>query len=55
MKKALITGIIVQVGSYLAEFLLKKDYTAHGIKRRFYLNNKDRIDHFCQDFYAKKS
>ena len=50
MKKiALITGITGQDGAYLAEFLLKKDYVVHGIKRRASLFNTDRIDHLYQD------
>jgi GDPmannose 4,6-dehydratase len=49
MKKALITGITGQDGSYLAEFLLKKKYEVHGIKRRTSLINTDRIDHLYQD------
>src|SRR6056300_1319325 len=49
MKKALITGITGQDGSYLAEFLLKKGYEVHGIKRRTSLINTDRIDHLFQD------
>jgi len=48
-KVALITGITGQDGSYLAEFLLKKGYTVHGIKRRSSLFNTDRIDHLYQD------
>jgi GDPmannose 4,6-dehydratase len=48
-KIALITGITGQDGSYLAEFLLKKDYIVHGIKRRTSLFNTDRIDHLYQD------
>jgi GDPmannose 4,6-dehydratase len=48
-KKALITGITGQDGAYLAEFLLKKDYEIHGIKRRASLFNTDRIDHLYQD------
>jgi len=48
-KKALITGITGQDGSYLAEFLLKKGYEVHGIKRRASLFNTDRIDHLYQD------
>ena len=51
MKKALITGITGQDGSYLAEFLLNKDYEVHGIKRRTSLINTDRIDHIYQDPY----
>ena len=49
MKKALITGVTGQDGSYLAEFLLSKDYDVHGIKRRTSLINTDRIDHLYQD------
>lgn len=48
-KSALITGITGQDGAYLAEFLLKKGYTVHGIKRRSSLFNTDRIDHLYQD------
>lgn len=48
-KVALITGITGQDGSYLAEFLLKKGYTVHGIKRRSSLFNTDRIDHLYED------
>jgi GDPmannose 4,6-dehydratase len=48
-KIALITGITGQDGSYLAEFLLKKNYVVHGIKRRTSLFNTDRIDHLYQD------
>ena len=48
-KIALITGITGQDGSYLAEFLLKKDYIVHGVKRRTSLLNTDRIDHLYQD------
>ncbi|WP_457608466.1 GDP-mannose 4,6-dehydratase [Nitratifractor sp.] len=48
-KRALITGITGQDGSYLAEFLLKKGYIVHGIKRRASLFNTDRIDHLIQD------
>jgi GDPmannose 4,6-dehydratase len=49
MKKALITGITGQDGSYLAEFLLAKGYEVHGIKRRTSLINTARIDHLYQD------
>ena len=49
MKKALITGITGQDGAYLAEFLLKKGYEVHGIKRRASLFNTQRIDHFYED------
>ncbi len=48
-KVALITGITGQDGSYLAEFLLKKGYIVHGVKRRTSLFNTDRIDHLYQD------
>ena len=48
-KVALITGITGQDGAYLAEFLLKKDYTVHGLKRRTSLFNTDRIDHIYED------
>ncbi|MCX6279561.1 MAG: GDP-mannose 4,6-dehydratase [Bacteroidetes bacterium] len=48
-KTALITGITGQDGAYLAEFLLKKGYMVHGIKRRSSLFNTDRIDHLYQD------
>lgn len=52
-KVALITGITGQDGSYLAEFLLKKGYEVHGIKRRSSLFNTDRIDHLYQDPHEK--
>ena len=52
-KVALITGITGQDGSYLAEFLLEKGYSVHGIKRRASLFNTDRIDHIYQDPHAK--
>ena len=48
-KVALITGITGQDGSYLAEFLLKKGYVVHGMKRRSSLFNTDRIDHLYED------
>lgn len=48
-KKALITGVTGQDGSYLAKFLLEKGYEVHGIKRRTSLFNTDRIDHLYQD------
>ncbi len=48
-KVALITGITGQDGSYLAEFLLEKGYTVHGIKRRASLFNTQRVDHIYQD------
>ena len=49
MKKALITGVTGQDGSYLAEFLLEKGYEVHGIKRRSSSFNTERIDHLYQD------
>lgn len=52
-KTALITGITGQDGAYLAEFLLKKGYIVHGIKRRSSLFNTDRIDHLYQDPHEK--
>ncbi|WP_029035337.1 GDP-mannose 4,6-dehydratase [Salinimicrobium terrae] len=48
-KTALITGVTGQDGAYLSEFLLKKDYIVHGIKRRSSMFNTDRIDHLYQD------
>lgn len=48
-KVALITGITGQDGAYLAEFLLKKGYTVHGLKRRTSLFNTDRVDHIYED------
>ena len=48
-KVALITGITGQDGSYLAEFLLEKDYEVHGLKRRSSSFNTSRIDHLYQD------
>ncbi len=53
IKKALITGVTGQDGSYLSEFLLKKGYEVHGIKRRTSLINTDRIDHLYQDPHEK--
>ncbi len=52
MKRALITGITGQDGSYLAEFLLEKGYEVHGIKRRASLFNTGRIDHIFEDPHA---
>ena len=49
MKKALITGITGQDGAYLSEFLLRKGYEVHGIKRRSSLFNTGRIDHLYED------
>ncbi len=53
MKKALITGITGQDGSYLAEFLLEKGYEVHGIKRRSSSFNTERIDHLYEDPHQK--
>jgi GDPmannose 4,6-dehydratase len=53
MKKALITGVTGQDGSYLAELLLSKGYEVHGIKRRASLFNTERIDHIYQDPHAE--
>jgi len=53
MKKALITGITGQDGAYLADFLLKKGYEVHGIKRRASSFNTHRIDHLYQDPHEK--
>ena len=49
MKKALITGVTGQDGAYLAEFLLKKGYEVHGIKRRASSFNTHRVDHLYKD------
>jgi len=49
MKIALVTGVTGQDGAYLSEFLLKKGYIVHGLKRRASLFNTDRIDHLYQD------
>ena len=55
MKSAIIFGITGQDGSYLAEFLLKKGYEIHGVKRRSSINNTERIDHIYQHYpYEKK-
>ena len=53
MKVALVTGVTGQDGAYLAEFLLKKGYMVHGIKRRSSLFNTDRIDHLYLDPHEK--
>src|SRR5690348_15445271 len=53
MKRALITGITGQDGSYLAEFLIKKGYEVYGIIRRSSSFNTDRIDHLYQDPHEK--
>ena len=49
MKKALITGVTGQDGAYLAEFLIKKGYQVHGIKRRASMFNTARVDHLYQE------
>ena len=54
MKKALITGVTGQDGSYLAEFLLGKGYQVHGIKRRASLFNTQRVDHIYEDPHVDK-
>jgi GDPmannose 4,6-dehydratase len=54
MRKALVTGITGQDGAYLAEFLLKKGYEVHGIKRRSSLFNTQRIDHLYQDPHSEQ-
>ena len=54
IKKALITGITGQDGSYLAELLLEKGYEVHGIKRRSSSFNTERIDHLYQDPHLEK-
>lgn len=53
MKKALVTGITGQDGSFLAELLISKGYEVHGIKRRTSLINTDRVDHLYQDPHEK--
>ncbi|RRQ49052.1 GDP-mannose 4,6-dehydratase [Maribacter algicola] len=53
-KVALITGVTGQDGAYLSEFLLKKGYIVHGLKRRSSLFNTDRIDHLYQDPHEKQ-
>ena len=55
MRKALITGVTGQDGSYLAEFLLEKGYEVHGIKRRASSLNTQRIDHIYQDPHEKNT
>jgi GDPmannose 4,6-dehydratase len=55
IKTALITGITGQDGAYLAEFLLKKNYVVHGLKRRTSLFNTDRIDHLYEDSHISDS
>ena len=53
-KKALIFGITGQDGSYLANFLLKKNYLVHGVKRKSSSLNTGRIDHLYQDPHEKR-
>jgi len=53
-KSALITGVTGQDGAYLAEYLLKKGYVVHGIKRRSSMFNTERIDHLYQDPHVEK-
>ena len=55
MKRALITGVTGQDGSYLAEFLLEKGYEVHGLKRRSSSINTDRVDHIYQDVHASEN
>jgi len=55
MKKALVTGVTGQDGSYLAEFLLEKGYEVHGIKRRASLFNTQRVDHIYEDPQTDKA
>ena len=55
MKKALITGVTGQDGSYLAELLLEKGYEVHGIKRRASLFNTQRIDHIYEDVHIENA
>ena len=53
-KVALIFGITGQDGSYLADFLIKKKYLIHGVKRRSSSLNTNRLDHIYQDPFEKK-
>ena len=55
MKKALVTGVTGQDGSYLAEFLLEKGYEVHGIKRRASLFNTQRVDHIYEDPHVENA
>jgi GDPmannose 4,6-dehydratase len=55
MKRALITGVTGQDGSYLAELLLKKGYEVHGVKRRSSSFNTSRVDHIYQDWHAENN
>lgn len=54
-KKTLITGVTGQDGAYLSEYLLKKGYEVHGVKRRSSLFNTNRIDHLYQDRHEAAS
>jgi GDPmannose 4,6-dehydratase len=54
-KIAMITGVTGQDGAYLSEFLLKKGYKVHGVKRRTSLFNTDRIDHLYQDSHKENT
>ena len=54
MKKALITGITGQTGSYLAELLIGKGYEVHGVKRRISLFNTNRTDNLYKDPHEKE-
>ena len=54
IRKAFITGITGQDGSYLAEFLLEKGYEVHGLKRRSSSFNTQRVDHLYQDPHEDK-
>ena len=54
-KKALITGITGQDGAYLADFLLKKGYEIHGLRRRSSSFNTGRINHIYQDIHEKNN
>jgi GDPmannose 4,6-dehydratase len=55
MKKALITGVTGQDGSYLAELLLEKGYEVHGIKRRASSFNTQRVDHIYEDVHIENA
>jgi GDPmannose 4,6-dehydratase len=55
MKKALITGVTGQDGSYLAELLLEKGYEVHGIKRRASSFNTQRVDHIYEDVHIQNA
>lgn len=54
-KRALITGVTGQDGSYLAEFLIEKGYVVHGVKRRSSLFNTGRVDHIYQDPHEREN